>query len=296
MVLPQPLSIVFAGTSPFAIPSLNVLAKNPFFRIQAVISQPSRPIGRKQVMTMPAVALAAKELHLPLLQPEKFNKEFRENASLQSSPPDFLIVVSYGQMLSEEVLAWPKIAAINVHASLLPKLRGASPIQHAILQGMQETGVTIQKMAYTLDSGPILAQEKITLQERETTKTLHDTLAITGAKLLEKTLLNPLREIPQNENEATFCRKLTKEDAKIDRGTMNADEIDRHVRALNPWPGVILKDTKIIEGSLISTEESFSIACKDDTTFSITKIQPIGKKVMTGTEFLRGYSDWFKDL
>ncbi len=293
-------SVVFLGTSAFAVPSLRALAADKRFDVQLVVSQPDRPAGRKQTLTPPPVKITAEELSLKIFQPEKLNSQFPAHRSLgeggsilnsQFPRPDFLVVVSYGQILSEEILAFPVVAAVNVHASLLPKLRGASPLQHAILQGLPETGVTVQRMVKELDAGPILAQSTVKPDNRETFLTLHDKLAVAGAKLLIETLSSPLEGKPQNESDATFCKKLTKSEGITDPKTMDAAQIDRMVRALTPWPGVTIGDVKILSASLESSDESMPVSCADNSILYVTSIQPAGGKPMSGKEYLRGHQD-----
>ena len=280
-------SVVFLGTSAFAVPSLQKLAKDDRFKIVQVITQPDRPVGRKQILTPPAVKVAAQELSLPIGQPEKINLDI---ASLKEKNPtiDFLVVVSYGQILSPEVLAWPKIAAINVHASLLPLLRGASPLQHAILEEYTETGVTVQRMVRELDAGPILSQKKIRLDERETFLSLHDKLATIGADAVAETLSSPLASKEQDQTKATFCHKLTKADGYIDPSNMHAQQIDRMVRALTPWPGVRWGNTILLETALIASPDALALDCAQNSILWIQKIQPAGGKPMTGQAYARG--------
>lgn len=293
-------SVVFLGTSAFAVPSLKALAANDRFDVRLVITQPDRPVGRKQIITPSPVKIAALELGLPIEQPEKLNAEVKSSklpfeALRPSGPngkvesPDFLVVVSYGQILSEEVLKWPKIAAINVHASLLPVLRGASPIQHAILQGMPETGVTIQRMAKELDAGPMLSRESIPLDERETFESLHEKLATLGANLLIRTLTLPLKEQEQDHTKATFCKKLKTADGIADPQTMTAEQIDRMVRALGKEPGVGWNEAKILEASLSSDTDSFPLPCKGQSLLFVSRIQPNGGKPMSGKEYAQGH-------
>jgi methionyl-tRNA formyltransferase len=281
-------SVVFLGTSAFAVPSLKALTEAGF-DVKLVISQPDRPVGRKQVLTPPPVKAAAAEHLIPVLQPEKMNALFKEGAPLKERP-DFLVVVSYGQILSQEILDWPKVAAVNVHASLLPLLRGASPLQHSILQHFTETGVTVQKMAKELDAGPVLAQVKVTMDPRETFTTLHDRLAVLGATLLTETLKHPLKEQVQDHTKATFCGKLTKEDGICDPHTMTAEEIDRRVRALSPWPGVTIRGNKILASSLTSGNDALAVSCRNGTALFVTRIQPPSGKPMTGNAFSLGHS------
>lgn len=293
-------SIIFCGTSAFAVPSLEALAKDPAFRVDLVITQPDKPVGRSQMLTPPPIKIAAKRLGLKIIQPPKINEWLAQLITINPSMPlrasqkpitDFLVVVSYGQILSQEVLDLPKIAPVNVHASLLPRFRGASPLQHAILAGDKESGVTIQKIVKELDAGPILAQEKTPIDAVETTATLHDRLATMGADLLLRTLKNPLHSVEQDPANITLCRKLTREDGVVDPQTMTAEEIDRTIRALTPWPGVTAivrgKTIKILEASLTETMSSISLPCVGGTLF-LNQIQEPGKKPMQAKDWERG--------
>lgn len=282
-------SIVFCGTPSFACPSLQALHDDPAFDVKLVITQPDKKVGRKQVMTAPPVKLLAEELGIAVEQPSDINTEIRKYGNTEIDSPDFLVVVAYGQILSEEVLSWPQIAPVNVHASLLPQLRGASPIQHSILVNHQETGVTIQRMAKELDTGPILAQESIPIGERATSIELFEKLAPLGAKLLVETLKNPLAETPQNEEEATYCGKLDRELGQVNPETFTAEEIDRKVRALVPWPGVRMQihdeDVKLIATSLMPHPDAFEVLCSQNTTLYVIKMQSPGKKPLTGAQW-----------
>ncbi len=282
--------IVFLGTSAFAVPSLKALAADPAFDVQLVITQPDKPAGRKQELTGPPVKVAAMELAIPVQQPENINAVPVTTYPL-SGRPDILVVVSYGQILKEDILAWPKVAPVNVHASLLPLLRGASPLQHSILLGFGESGVTVQRIVKELDAGPVLAQEKITLDSRETFTTLHDKLASIGAALLVQTLKNPLREAEQDHTKKTVCKKLSKEDGIADPKTMTAEKIDRMVRALTPWPGVQWNGCKILGTTLQENVHGFPLPCADGTLLYVTQIQPAGGRPMDGASFLRGRPD-----
>lgn len=285
------VSVVFLGTSAFAIPCLRTLVADKHFDVKLVITQPDRPVGRKHIVTPSPVKIAALELGLPIEQPEKMNAQFsnlRQGFGRQA--PDFLIVVSYGQILSKEILAWPTIAAVNVHASLLPALRGASPLQHAILEGLSETGVTVQRMVEELDAGPILSRQSIPIDPRETFKSLHDKLSLLGADLLKRTLKVPLCEKEQDHRLATFCKKLQTADGIIDPSVMTATQIDRMVRALCPSPGVRYGEAKILSSDLQETPESFPLSCAGSSTLFVSKIQPAGGKPMTGKEYLRGHA------
>jgi methionyl-tRNA formyltransferase len=289
----EPLQILFAGTSPFALPSLRALAADPRFNVQLVITQPDRPTGRKQELTPPRVKTEAEKLGLQIFQPEKLNDSLSlltTDYKLQTT--DFLVVVSYGQILSQAVLDVPRIAPINVHASLLPRWRGASPLQHAILAGDAETGVTIQKMAYKLDAGPILAQYQTPMDPRETAVTLHDRLAEMGAKLLIDTLAQPLKPVEQDESQATFCKELKREDGFADPAAETAEHIDRKARAFTPWPGVTLtidgQPLKLLQTSLQPQTDAHPLPCAGGSTLYLVTVQPAGKKAMSGKAWAAG--------
>lgn len=282
-------SVIFLGSSSFAVPALRALVSDDAFDVRLVITQPDKPVGRKQILTPPPVKLAAEEAGIPVAQPISLNKEL-ETLKQEYERPDFLVVVSYGQILSQDVLDWANVAPVNVHASLLPELRGASPLQHAILQGKTESGVTVQRMVKELDAGPILSKRVVTLNPRETFTTLHDKLALLGAELITDTLKHPHNPQEQNASEATFCGKLKKEDGHVDPTTMNAVIIDRMIRALTPWPGVTWNDAKLLESSLEKADDAYELPCAEGTVLYITKIQPASKKPMTGKAYLQGRS------
>ena len=204
------------------------------------MTQPDRPAGRGMKLTAPPMKRAAEELGIPVFQPEKI-RDPDAIARLRDLAPDFLVVVAYGQILPAAVLEIPRLGAINVHASLLPRWRGAAPVAHAILAGDAETGVTIMRMDEQLDHGPILAVQATPIGEHEDAVELTRRLAGMGAELLVQTLGNflELRGTGQDHGQATFAPKLTKEMGRID-ASMKASEIDRRVRALQPWPGVTL--------------------------------------------------------
>lgn len=286
-------SVIFCGTPDFAVPSLQALVADPAFDVKLVVTQPDKPVGRKKEITPPAVKVIAEQLSIPVLQPENVNDELLPY--LNTHPelmPDFLVVVAYGKILSQSVLEIPNKAAVNVHGSILPRWRGASPVEHAILNGDTETGVTVQIMAQELDAGPILAIAKIPLGPHDTSPGVRDQLSKIGAALLVETLKQPLDPKPQPGEGVTFCRKLEKEDAETDREKLTATEIDRKVRALNPWPGVVCDvmghKVKLIETSMMQEDHSIPLACANDTTLHVVKLQPPGKKEMFAEEWRRG--------
>ena len=292
--MPQALHIIFAGTPAFAVPSLELLAADSAFVIDLVITQPDEPVGRKQIVTPPPVKLAAEHLNLPIWQPKNINKEFGQRPAANVPRPDLLIVVAYGQILSLDVLAWPSVAPINVHASLLPRWRGASPIQHAILSGDTETGVTVQRMVQELDAGPIFGSASTSVAPRETFASLHDRLATMGATLLVQTVKQLPEPNAQSTSGITVCRKLTRADGQVEPEKMTAAEIDRTVRSLVPWPGVRMKigdeEVKILETAVAAAPEAMPISCKEKSTLYVLRMQSTGGKPMSGVEWMRGHT------
>ena len=204
-----------------------------------VVTQPDRPAGRGMKLTSPPVKAAALELGLPVYQPDKIRDPAAVDR-IRSLSPDLLVVVAYGQIIPRSALEIPRLGAINVHASVLPRWRGAAPVAHAILAGDHETGVSIMKMDEELDHGPILATRATAIGEHENAVELTKRLADMGAELLVETLANfdQARGVAQDHKQATLAPKLIKEMGNIDAGSMDPYEIDRRVRALQPWPGV----------------------------------------------------------
>ncbi len=284
-------SVIFCGTPAFAVPSLEALAADPAFDVSLVITQPDRPVGRSKELIASPVKQAAQRLHLPVAQPENINHMLADT-QYPIPNPQFLIVVAYGQILSQHILDLPQIAPVNVHGSLLPRWRGASPVEHAILAGDTETGVTIQIMETTLDTGPILAMRKTPIGPRDTTLQLKERLCVIGADLLVQTLKAPLRPIPQPTEGITVCRKLSREDGRAEPQTMTAQQIDRMVRALVPWPGVTCfingQALKLIATALEPTDTSIPLPCAQGTTLHLVTVQEAGKRAMTGQEWERG--------
>jgi methionyl-tRNA formyltransferase len=284
----SPISIIFAGTPDFAVPSLEALIADEDIEVKLVISQPDKPVGRKQDVLPTPVKQAALKAGIPINQPDDINK-----MALNDIECDFLVVVAYGQILKQDILDVPKIAPVNLHASLLPHWRGASPMQSAMLAGDTQTGVTIQRMVKALDAGPVLAQAIVPLEQDTTIAQLHDQLSTAGAALLIETLHAPLTETPQNESEMTVCHKLNRSMGNVDANTMTAEEINRHVRALVPWPGVRMRiknqEIKLLQTSLTATDESIPVQCKD-VELHILQLQPPGKKPMTGLAWQRGHA------
>jgi len=231
------MRVIFTGTGDIGLPLLKALLADPAHTIAAVICQPDKPVGRKQILTPPATKLAALAAGIPVLQPERIRQIPGQIAALE---PDLMIVMAYGQILPAAILTIPRLGCINLHASLLPRHRGASPIQSAILAGDAESGLTVMQMDAGLDTGDILHKVAIPLRPAETGGSLHDRLAeLTPAALqavLPAIAAGTVVPQPQDEQLATHCGKLMRSDGEID-WNRPAAELARRIRAFDPWPG-----------------------------------------------------------
>jgi methionyl-tRNA formyltransferase len=298
--------IVFMGTPDFSVPVLKRLLDDGY-EVIAVVTQPDRPVGRKKIMTAPPVKVEAEKHRIPVYQPEKIRRQ-EDLEPILALTPDLIVTAAFGQILPKELLDAPKFGCINVHASLLPELRGGAPIHYSLIQGKQRTGITIMYMAERLDAGDILTSVEVPIEERDTVGTLHEKLSASGANLLSETLpkllAGELTATPQNESEATFAPNIKREQEKID-WSKTGEEIYNHIRGLNPWPvayteleGVVLKvwwgekcttQLEANPGTIISLEEDgILVQTGNQTAIKLTEIQPSGKKKMTGEQFLRG--------
>jgi methionyl-tRNA formyltransferase len=223
------------GTPDFAVPSLNTLIHN----VICVVTQPDRPKGRRKGVIAPPVKLCALKHNIKILQPETITETLIEN--IQALSPDLIVVAAYGKILPKQILDIPRFGCINAHASLLPKYRGAAPIQRALLNGEKQTGVTIMFMNEGMDTGDILLQKKIIISPSDNTETLHDKLSKLSAKLLVETVAQieqgTCSGTPQDDTKATYAPMLKKSDGLVD-WTRSAEEINNMTRAMNPWPGV----------------------------------------------------------
>ena len=231
------MRIVFAGTPEFAVPALRLLLRSNH-EIAAVYTQPDRPAGRGRRLQAGPVKVLAESAGIPVRQPLNFKNQ-DEIAQLRDLKPDLMVVVAYGLILPQAVLAIPKFGCINIHASLLPRWRGAAPIQRALMAGDKSTGITIMHIAQKLDAGDMLHKEECRIEAHETAGELHNKLAELGAKGLSKVLAGiesgELHPEAQEENLVTYAAKLSKEEAELD-WTRPAEELDRQIRGLNPWP------------------------------------------------------------
>lgn len=298
------MKVLFMGTPDFAVPCLKRLIDENY-EIVGVITQPDKPKGRGYTLTPPPVKVCALENGFKVFQPETLKNEALKSL-LDELKPDIIIVVAYGKILPDYILNYPKFGCINIHASLLPKYRGAAPIQWSIINGESETGITSMYMNSGLDTGDMILKSKVKITEKMTGGELHDLLSETGAENLSETL-KLIKEgkavrTEQNDSEATYAPMLNKEVCKINFED-KANNIYNKIRALNPFPaayftlnGRIIKvlDAEVLNeygknhspGEVLDNKE-FTVACSDKA-IKLLKIKPEGKKEMDASEFLRG--------
>ncbi|MGG4266322.1 methionyl-tRNA formyltransferase [Peribacillus simplex] len=304
--------IIFMGTPDFSVPVLKRIIDEGYDVI-AVVTQPDRPVGRKKVLTPPPVKVEAEKQGIPVYQPEKI-REQEELEKIIALNPDLVVTAAFGQILPNELLDAPKYGCINVHASLLPELRGGAPIHYSILQGKEKTGITIMYMAEKLDAGDILTQAEVAIAEEDNVGTLHDKLSKIGSDLLAETLpklLNgDLQAIKQDEDKATFAPNIKRSEEKID-WSKSGEVIYNQVRGLNPWPvayttldGSILKiwqakklevGNRAVPGTVIDVRnDGFIVSTGNGTAILVTELQPSGKKKMPAKDYLRGAGSFIK--
>ena len=302
----SPWRIIFFGTPDFAVPTLKTLLQGPD-QVVAVVTQPDRRKGRGQKVFPSPVKAVASERSIRVFQPERAKEEaFQEQ--LREPRPDLFVVVAYGQILSQGLLEIPKQGSVNVHASLLPKYRGAAPISWAILRGEEVTGVTTMRMDSGMDTGDILLQAETPVAERETFETLHDRLALLGARLLSDTVVGlktgSILSKPQDPSKATYAPMIKKEDGHID-WSKGAPDIDRLTRAFNPWPGAFsLWEERLLRiyggeirrgnpdgkpGTVVWVGSDFIEVKTGKGSFLIREVQLEGGKRMSARDFLPGH-------
>ena len=307
------------GSPDFALPTLRLLAAH--YPLAGVVTQPDKPAGRGRVLTAPPVKLLAQELGLPVIQPIRL-REPEALAQLQAWQPDLIVVAAFGQILRPAVLDLPHFGCLNVHASLLPRWRGAAPIQAAILHGDAETGVTVMRMDPGVDTGLVLSQRAIPISPDDTAGSLSDKLAVLGAQLLIDTLPGYLNGTilpqPQAQAQSTHAPMLKKEDGQLDF-TQSAEALARRVRAFNPWPGTYT----LWEGQILKVHRAHAVGAGPRPALTsvltsaptpgarlvhqglpaiatangplvLDEVQPAGKKLMPGKVFLQGAKNWDK--
>jgi len=299
------MRIVFMGTPEFAVPSLQSLVDQGY-DVVGVVTQPDRPKGRKQVLTPSPVKERAITLGIEVYQPERIKREEAIQKVL-SWEPDLIVTAAYGQIIPDAILFTPKYKAINVHASLLPKYRGAAPIHQSIIQGEKETGITIMYMVKELDAGDILSQVKVTIKNDDTVGTLHDKLSLAGRDLLLETIRGieegTIQAIKQDDHLATYAHLLKREDEKID-WNKTSTQIYNQIRGLNPWPvafttlsGGIIKvlwaepfpyHHEEEPGTVLRVTKDQLLVATKDGAMELKEIQPAGKKRMIIVSYLQG--------
>jgi methionyl-tRNA formyltransferase len=299
------MNLIFAGTPAFAVPALEALLRAGH-RIRAVYTQPDRPAGRGRRLAASPVKQCAQTHGIEVRQPEKISGE---EEILRSDAPDAMIVIAYGLLLPPPILAIPRHGCINVHASLLPRWRGAAPIPRAIQAGDSETGVSIMQMEAGLDTGPVLAEARTPIHATDTAQTLHDRLAQLGAETLVATLERLARGAvtPQPQDNAGTCyaKKLSKEEARLD-WTRPAIALHRKIRALNPWPvastvwrGKTLRLWEVgpleerhaagAPGTIVQADAAGICVLTGDAVLTLTRLQAEGGKILAAGEFLNGH-------
>jgi methionyl-tRNA formyltransferase len=305
---PLPGRIVFMGTPEFAAASLGALLEAKA-NVVAAFTQPDKPVGRKRILTEPAVKVLARSAGIPVHQPRTL-KDAAVVGTLRDLRPDVIAVAAYGKILPVDVLSIPPMGCINVHASLLPRHRGASPIAHAIWSGDAETGVTIMRMEEGLDTGPMLLQRAVPMPAGATTESLTPMLAGLGGDLIVAALrglqADILEDAPQDDALATHAPRLNAGDGRLDFGRPAAS-LERQVRAFRPWPGTFfLLDgwkIKVIEvrlgetarsggrpGTVVVGPESLGVRCGDGRLLEILQLQREGRRPMSAVAFLRGFT------
>jgi len=299
--------VVFFGSPPFAVPFLEVIAAAAECELVAVVSQPDRPAGRGKQVTQPAVKVAANRLRVPVLQPERIRTPDFE-ASLRELAPDVFVVVAYGRILPQTLLDLPRLGPWNVHGSLLPKLRGAAPIQWAIIRGETETGVAVMKMEAGLDTGPVAAVARTAITDDDTAGSLSARLAALGASLLGATLPRivdgSVTTTPQNDAAATLAPPLKKEDGHLDF-SRPAREVSARARGVDPWPGAfaLLEDTPLklfgprvaggaagaVPGRVIGLAPQGLVVACGEGAIAFAELQLPGRKRLPAAAVLAGH-------
>ena len=293
------------GSPDFSLPTLRTLAAT--YEVVGVVTQPDRASGRGRELKAPPVKTLALELGIPVMQPEKLRQP-EAMEQLRAWNPDLIVVAAFGQILRKDVLELPRYGCINVHASLLPRWRGAAPINAAILAGDEETGVTIMVMDVGLDTGPMLSRKSIRLTPEDTAGSVFDKLSTLGADLLIETLPDYLSgrvsPTPQPEDGMTYAPMMKKEEGKLDF-THDVHEIERRIRAFNPWPGTFMdfegtllkvhrargEEGNVAEGQRLIVQDQPAVGARGGILI-LEEVQPAGKKSMSGKSFLAGARQW----
>lgn len=292
--------VVFMGTPDFSVPVLKMLIENT--NVSLVVTQPDKEAGRKKELVKSPVKVVAQNYNIPVFQPTRIRKDFD---TLKNMEIDLIVTCAYGQILPKEILDMPKYGCVNVHASILPKYRGSAPIQWAIFNGDEETGVTIMYMDEGMDTGDIISIKKIPIMDSDNVGTMHDKLSVLGKELLEETLLHIFDKTAnrtKQPDDFTLAPMIKREDERIDFNNDGKSIINK-IRGLNPWPlaNFVLEDfeIKVLEAEFVSkkvekvsiikdlNKDSFGITCNDGIIY-LKKVKPSGKKIMDIKSYLNG--------
>jgi len=303
------MDLIFCGTPAFAVPTLQSILDHDAFRVRLVITQPDRPAGRGMDIIPSPVKQLAESRSLSLAQPEKLKNNAELRTQLEAIRPQVIVVVAYGRMIPQWMIDLPPLGNINLHASLLPKYRGAAPIQWAIAMGEAVTGVTTMRIDSGLDTGDILQQRELPLEPEDNAQSVTPRLAQLGAPLMVETLLQlgagMIAPRPQESARATLAPLLTKEDGRIEWGR-RAEEIHNRLRGFQPWPGAFTSfrekslnvwearpshtpGRKLAAGEITEENERVLVACGEGSTLELITVQLEGKKRMSARDFLHGY-------
>lgn len=301
-------SVVFMGTPTFAVPILEALIADPQYDVQAVVTQPDRPQGRKRVLTPSPVKVAAQAHDLPVLQPKKMNNS-AEMAQIVALAPDFIITAAFGQFLPTALLDAAQIAAVNTHASLLPKYRGGAPVHYAIMNGDTETGVSIMYMVKQMDAGDVIDVVKVPITAQDNVGTMFDKLSLAGRDLLLATLpkiaAGEIAPVPQDEAAVSISPNITRAQQNLNFTQETAQQLDWHIRGLYPTHPAYVQvagqrvkliqvtplpeTTDVAPGHVVArTKKMLTIAAADHSVLRIDQLQPAGKSVMSSQAYLNG--------
>lgn len=296
------IKVVFMGTPDFSVPVLKMLIEKT--NVVMVVCQPDKEVGRHHELEAPPTKKVALENGIKVYQPLKVRKEYQEILDMN---PDIIVTCAYGQIIPEELLNGPRLGCINVHASLLPRLRGGAPLHHAIIDGEEKTGITIMYMDKTMDTGDIISTREYVIKDSDNVGTLHDTLSEMGRDLLLDTLPSIVdgtnKRIQQNHDEATFAWNISREDEHVNFNTTSR-EVFNKIRGLYPWPKayVIINeqevklldsyigegDSKLSPGTICEINKDSIGICTKDKVVYITKVKPFGKKEMSALDYING--------
>lgn len=304
-----PIKTIFFGTPAFTLPAFDVLYFDQRFNVEAVYTQPDKPIGRKKILMPPPVKLAALKKDIPVFQPESLKNGITAK-QVEQMQPGLIVVFAYGQIFSQDILEIPRFGCINIHLSLLPRWRGATPVANAIMSGDKLTGVTYMLMDMRLDNGPIISQIKESIKPFDNSATLTERLAVIAADNLIEVLVDYIDgriiSVPQVDKRATVCKIFTRGQGHVDWGK-SAVAIDRQIRALFPWPGTFSewkgKRLKIINAEVgpsmpvlkpgeVGKIDGLVLVGTGQGNLILKNIQFEGGKVMSGDDFLNGHSDF----